>query len=100
LRCRNNLIATTHFFVVLPSFVITLNPRDWRGPMATRQRRETGAPLFASGSLRTIRIASTRREFARSTRRNSAAFGEQRERGTRPLRRRGTSSFELTPLGK
>jgi hypothetical protein len=30
----NNLIATTNFFVVLPSFVITLNPRDWRGPMA------------------------------------------------------------------
>jgi hypothetical protein len=46
----NNLIAAINFFVVLPSIVITLNPRDWRGRRPNSEAPDNGAPLFACGS--------------------------------------------------
>jgi hypothetical protein len=33
------LIGATNFFVVLPSIVITLNPRDWRAGRANKLHR-------------------------------------------------------------
>jgi hypothetical protein len=47
----NILITAIDFFVVLPSFVITLNPRDWRDRQVnTAATYKNTAPLFACGS--------------------------------------------------
>ena len=57
----DNLITLINFFVVLPSIVITLNPRDWRDDRPDSAAPKMGALLFACGSTRMIRNRALRR---------------------------------------